>query len=332
MNVTIRTSLGLYANIRPCQSYAPFIPTKHPNMNVVIVRENEEDLYTGIEHRQTYDTYQCLKLITRPGTYKIIKYAFEYARANNRKKVSCFVKDNIMKMSDGLFSQIFAEVSKDYPDIQTDQFIIDIGAARLADTPTMFDVIVTLNLYGDIISDIAAQVTGSVGLGGSANIGDHVAMFEAIHGSAPQIAGKNIANPSGLLHGAISMLNHIQQPEVAALVHNAWLKTIEDRIFTVDLKNDASPAKIVNTSEFTKAVIERLGKNPTTLPVASYNTAKKKISIEVPPRASYKKDLVGVDVFVHWDKGTPDEFGNAIKKLAIPGLELSVITNRGVKV
>lgn len=228
LNVTLRKTLGLFANVRPCISYAPFIATKHPNMDLVIVRENEEGTYAGIEHRQTDEVYQCLKIVTRPGCERIIHYAFEYARKFNRKKVTCLSKDNIMKMTDGIFHQVFNEIAAEYPDIKNEHFIIDIGTALVADQPERFDVIVTSNLYGDILSDVAAQIAGSVGLAGSANVGNHVAMFEAIHGSAPDIAGKKIANPSGLLNGAIQMLIHINQPESAMLIENAWLKTLED--------------------------------------------------------------------------------------------------------
>jgi isocitrate dehydrogenase len=211
LNVTVRKTLGLYANVRPCVSYAPYVPTLHPRMDVVIVRENEEDLYAGIEHRQTDDVVQCLKLVSRSGCEKIIRYAFEYARLHGRKKVTCMTKDNIMKMTDGLFHQVFDELGAQYPELKKEHMIIDIGTARMAARPEQFDVVVTLNLYGDIISDVAAELTGSVGLAGSANIGEHVAMFEAIHGSAPDIAGQGIANPSGLLLGAVMMLLHIGQ-------------------------------------------------------------------------------------------------------------------------
>src|SRR6056300_615190 len=199
LNVSMRKSLGLYANVRPCKSFYPYVQTKHPKMDVVIVRENEEDLYAGIEHQQTDEVVQCLKLISRPGCEKIIRYAFEYAKQNKRKKVTCFTKDNIMKQTDGLFHQVFNEIAEEYPEIESDHMIVDIGAAKVADTPENFDVIVLPNLYGDIISDIAAQISGSVGLAGSSNIGLECSMFEAIHGSAPDIAGNNIANPSGLL-------------------------------------------------------------------------------------------------------------------------------------
>jgi isocitrate dehydrogenase len=232
LNVTTRKTLGLYANIRPCTSYHPFVKTKHPVMDLVIIRENEEDLYAGIEHRQTDEVTQCLKLTTRPGTEKIIRFAFEYARAYNRKKVACFTKDNIMKMTDGLFHKVFEEIGHEYPELEKEHWIVDIGAAKLADSPELFDVIVMPNLYGDILSDVAAQITGSVGLGGSANIGEGFAMFEAIHGSAPKHAGLDTANPSGLLLGAIQMMVYIGQPEVAARLHNAWLRTLEDGIHT----------------------------------------------------------------------------------------------------
>ena len=209
LNVTARKTLGLYANIRPCRSYHPFVKTKHPVMDLVIVRENEEDLYAGIEYQASNDEMLSLKLISRPGSEKIVRYAFEYARQFNRKKVTCFTKDNIMKMSDGLFHKIFDEIGVEYPEIEKEHWIVDIGAAKMADTPEAFDVIVMPNLYGDVLSDVAAQIAGSVGLAGSSNIGSQCAMFEAIHGSAPRRAGQNMANPSGLLLGGVLMLVHI---------------------------------------------------------------------------------------------------------------------------
>src|SRR5216683_5101111 len=154
LNVTTRKMFGLYANVRPCVAYHPYVKTKHPGMDLVIVRENEEDLYAGIEHRQTEQVMQCLKLISRPGSEKIVRYAFEYARRNSRKKVTCFTKDNIMKLTDGLFHKVFDEIAAEYPDIENEHWIVDIGAAKLADTPEAFDVIVMPNLYGDILSDV----------------------------------------------------------------------------------------------------------------------------------------------------------------------------------
>lgn len=332
LNVTTRKSLGLFANIRPCRSLHPFVKTKHPKMDVVIIRENEEDLYAGIEHQQTDEVVQCLKLISRPGCEKIIRYAFEYAKHYGRKKVTCFTKDNIMKQTDGLFHQVFNEIALEYPTIENDHWIIDIGAAKLADTPEDFDVIVMPNLYGDVLSDIAAQIAGSVGLAGSANIGEECAMFEAIHGSAPLIAGKNIANPSGLLHGAIMMLAHIGQTDVAEKVYNAWLKTIEDGIHTFDIYKEGVSIKKVSTKEFADTVISNLGQKPISLQPALYN---KSTTIVIPPYKRRKptiKELVGVDVFVQYNGNNPDELANQLLALANKELELSMITNRGIKV
>ena len=335
LNVTVRKTLGLYANVRPCVSYHPFVETKHPGMDVVIVRENEEDLYAGIEHRQTDQVIQCLKLISRPGSEKIVRYAFEYARCHNRRKVTCFTKDNIMKLTDGLFHKVFNEIAAEYPDIENEHWIVDIGAAKMADTPNAFDVIVMPNLYGDILSDVAAQIAGSVGLAGSANIGEHVAMFEAIHGSAPRRAGQNLANPSGLFLGSIMMLVHIGQTSVAEKVHNAWLRTIEDGIHTYDVYDERISKEKVGTKEFAKAVVDRLGKKPHTLKAITYkqdDLAELYGETIVKERSDTKKDLVGVDVFLDWLKGTPDNLGESLSKAAPDDLKLVMISNRGVKV
>ena len=338
LNVTVRKTLGLYANVRPCVSYHPFVDTKHPTMDLVIIRENEEDLYAGIEHRQTDEVFQCLKLITRPGCEKIVRYAFEYARAHGRRKVTCMTKDNIMKMTDGLFRKVFDEIKADYPELQTEHYIIDIGAARIAAHPERFDVVVTPNLYGDIISDIAAEITGSVGLGGSANIGEHVAMFEAIHGSAPDIAGQGIANPSGLILAAVQMLVHIHQADVATRVHNAWLRTIEDGLHTADLHGPRSVAS-VNTDGFVDAVIARLGQVPQQFRAVAYanppleKRSRKPLYVRKP---AARKAIVGVDVFVHAANVAPEFLAGKLVTLADhpkkAGFKLQMITNRGVKV
>jgi isocitrate dehydrogenase len=333
LNVTMRKALGLYANVRPCVSYAPYVDTKHPNMDLVIVRENEEDLYGGIEYRQSQDVMASLKIITRQGSERIARYAFEYARANGRKKVTCMTKDNIMKLTDGLFHRMFDEVGKDYPDIEQNHMIIDIGAARIAAQPHTFDVVVTPNLYGDIISDIAAEITGSVGLGGSSNIGTHCAMFEAIHGSAPDIAGKGIANPSGVLLGAVMMLVHIGQGEIATRVHNAWLRTIEDGIHTGDIYRSGHSVERVNTEGFTRAVIDRLGQTPERLRAANYNGVAPGGMVIPPPRerVEQKKERVGVDLNVNWTDSVEKLVG-IIQPCIGDELELQLISNRGVKV
>lgn len=332
LNVTTRKFLGLYSNVRPCRSLHPFVTTKHPVMDIVIIRENEEDLYAGIEHQQTDEVVQCLKLISRPGCEKIVRYAFEYAVQQNRKKVTCFTKDNIMKQTDGLFHQVFDEIAKEYPSIENEHWIIDIGAAKMADTPEAFDVIVMPNLYGDVLSDVAAQITGSVGLAGSANIGEECAMFEAIHGSAPRRAGQNVANPSGLLQGAVMMLNHIGQSDVAAKVQNAWLKTLEDGIHTYDIYREGSSKKKVGTTEFADAVIENLGKQPSILTSVSYTNNAKMNLPKYKRKTPAKKELMGVDVFVHWRGEDPNELASKIKTIETDEVKLTMITNRGIKV
>jgi len=307
LNVTLRKSLGLFANVRPVSALDPFITTGHPQMDVVIIRENEEDLYAGIEHQQTQDVVQCLKLITRPGCEKIVRYAFEYARVYGRKKVTCMVKDNIMKLTDGLFHRVFKEIALEYPDIESNSQIIDIGSAKLAAHPEQYDVIVTSNLYGDIISDIAAEIAGSVGLAGSSNIGEKVAMFEAIHGSAPDIAGKNIANPSALLN-------------------------IEDGIHTADIFKEGWSKRKVSTTEFAEAIICRLGNKPKVLKPSQLTTGKGNIQIPTYKRQHKEKVLVGVDVFIDWQGTDPEIIGNRLANIGAQGIQLKMITNRGVKV
>lgn len=335
LNVTTRKTLGLYANVRPCVSYYPFIETKHKTMNLVIVRENEEDLYAGIEHRQTDEVYQTLKLISRPGTERIIRYAFEYARLNNRKKVTAFSKDNIMKFTDGLFHKVFDEIAAEYPDIENEHWIVDIGAAKMADTPQNFDVLVLPNLYGDILSDVAAQIAGSVGLAGSANVGEGAAMFEAIHGSAPRRAGQNLANPSGLLLGGVMMLVHIGLSESAELVHNAWLRTIEEGVHTYDIFREGTSRVKVGTREFAEAVVARLGQKPEVLAPVSYagGAGKQTVASAATIRPPAKKELVGVDLFVHFRDRNPQVLGRLLEDKVNSGdLKLVMISNRGQKV
>jgi isocitrate dehydrogenase len=332
LNVTTRKFLGLYSNVRPCMSLHPFVETKHPNMDIVIIRENEEDLYAGIEHQQTDEVVQCLKLISRPGCEKIIRYAFEFAKQYGRKKVTCYTKDNIMKQTDGLFHQVFDEIAAEYPDIENEHWIIDIGAAKMSDTPEAFDIIVTLNLYGDVLSDIAAQIAGSVGLAGSANIGEECSMFEAIHGSAPRRAGQNMANPSGLLQGAVMMLNHLGQNSVATKVHNAWLKTLEDGIHTYDIYKEGVSTQKVGTKEFSEAVIANLGQKPKTLTAVNYENGQALNLPKYKKRPQAKKELIGHDIFVHWNGTDANILAKMMDKIGTPNLKLKMITNRGIKV
>lgn len=332
LNVTIRKSLGLYANVRPCKTFIPYIPANCDFMDMVVVRENEEDLYAGIEHQQTPEVVQCLKLISKPGCEKIIRYAFEYAKIYGRKKVTCMTKDNIMKHTDGLFHSIFKEISKEYPDIETEHRIIDIGSAVVARNPEVLDVVVTLNLYGDIISDIMAQVAGSVGLSGSSNVGHGRAMFEAIHGSAPDIAGKDLANPCGLLHGAILMLDYLELSDYASTLEAAILKTLEEGIHTGDLYREGVSKKKVGTTEFTDHVIANLGKKPEKIEIKERNAGP--IEIDVKPEARPDKKLQGSDLFIDWDEDgrNPDKLGAILNANTTDKFKLKMITNRGVKV
>jgi isocitrate dehydrogenase len=333
LNVTIRTSLGLYANVRPTSAFAPFVHSMHPGMDLVIVRENEEDLYAGIEFRPTAEVAKSVKLISRPGTERIVRYAFEYARAHGRRTVACMTKDNIQKHTDGLFHRVFDEIAAEYPDINNEHHIVDIGAARLAAQPERFDVIVTLNLYGDILSDIAGQIAGSVGISGSANIGRDHAMFEAVHGSAPDIAGRGIANPSGILNAAVQMLVHLGEAPVAERIANAWLATLESGLHTADLYREGLSEREVTTDEFTDAVIERLGAVPERLRPASFET--RRISIPEPSRSHVVRQRAGIDVYVCWDEDGRDPAilaDRAERAVAAASLRLRLITNRGVEV
>lgn len=333
LNVTIRKTLGLFANVRPCVAYSPFVETHFPEMDVVVIRENEEDTYAGIEHQQTDEVAQCLKLITRPGCERICRYAFEYAVVNNRKKVTCLTKDNIMKLTDGLFHKVFDEIAAEYPQIENEHWIVDIGTARLATAPENYDVIVTPNLYGDIVSDITAEMTGSVGMAGSANIGENFAMFEAIHGSAPDITGRGIANPSGLVHGAIMMLVHIGQSDVAEKIHNAWLKALEDGVHTGEIASEEHTVNQVGTHDFAKAVIERLGQKPSRIKPVQYDaTTDSGIKTKIVRRPPAPKTMAGVDVFLHCHDILPDDLAEKLQAVSSERLEIRLITNRGVKV
>lgn len=294
LNVTLRSKLNLFANIRPCYSLDGIITTLHPKTNLVIVRENQEGLYTGVEYQSSSHTIEAIKTVTTLGVERIVRYAFEFAKANNRKKVTAMSKDNILKKTDGLFHQIFEKIAKEYPNIESDHRIIDIGAAKIGAHPELFDVIVTLNLYGDIISDIAAEATGSVGVAGSANLGLDAAMFEAVHGSAPDIANQNLANPSGLLLAAIYMLNHLGLTEKAEMIGNAWLKTLEDGYHPADIYDAKSSKQKVGTKEFSQTIIDHLGQTAT----RSDLFQQKMIAPQMTSLPALKKGkIIGVDIY-----------------------------------
>lgn len=331
VNVTMRKAFGQFANVRPIRTFDGFVHSKHKGVDMVIVRENEESLYAGIEYRQTHDTCHSVKLISRTGTELIVRYAFEYARTNGRKKVTCLVKDNIMKITDGLFHQVFDLIGAEYPDIKRDTLIVDIGMARIADTPENFDVVVCENLYGDIVSDIASQISGSVGLAGSMNIGRGCAMFEAVHGSAPDIAGKGIANPSGLLNAAVLMLYHIGQGEVAAKIGNSILYTLENGQHTGDIAVDKS--KALTTSQFGEAVIANLGKSPAKLRAFGTGSGE---AVKLPDaskttKSKRTKKLQGVDVFIEWNGDDAQKLGALVEQASLGALPLKAISSRGMQ-
>ncbi|MFT4967390.1 MAG: isocitrate dehydrogenase [Candidatus Deianiraeaceae bacterium] len=333
LNVTIRKALGLYANVRPCRAYYPFVQTNFPELDLTIIRENEEDLYAGVEYQLTPSVTNTLKILTKEGTEKIIRYAFEYAVKNGRKKVTCMTKDNIMKIGDGMFHSIFNDIASEYPNIEMNHYIVDIGSARLASSPQNFDVIVTLNLYGDIISDIVAEVSGSVGLAGSSNIGTKYAMFEAIHGSAPAMKNKKAANPSGLLSGAIMMLAHIGQGTVATRIQNALFKTIEDGIATKDFYRANISTKLVETEEFSNAIIANLGNEAKKFKSQVFEDFQFSNDFTQPQKAiqasPIKQDLVGVDFYIACNKETTD-FYKEISQFSLGDLQFQMMSFRGM--
>lgn len=258
VNVQLRKELDLYANLRPCKNL-PNIKTKFDNVDIVVVRENTEDLYAGIERQIDNDTAESIKIITRKASERISKFAFDYAVKNNRHEVCVVTKANIMKLSDGLFLECFRNISKDYPQIKTREILVDNLCMQLVQKPEKFDVLVLPNLYGDIVSDLCAGLIGGLGVAQGANIGLDCAVFEPVHGSAPDIKGQNKANPTALLLSAIEMLKYIGENDVAEQINKALFKTLADGIFTLDIGG-----KVTNT-EFTEAIIRNLTPNETHL-------------------------------------------------------------------
>lgn len=334
VDVTIGKSLGLYANVRAVKSYAPVVASHYPDMDVVIVRENEEDLYAGVEHRQTDEVMQCLKLISRPGSEKIARYAFEYAVRNGRRKITCMTKDDVMKITDGLFHKVFNEVATHYPHIATEHIMVEAGTAMLVASPQDLDVIIAPNMYGELLSIIAAQQAGGLALTCSVSLGEAGAVFESMQGPQPDVAGKGVANPSGLLMAAVKLLLHIGQPAVATRIQNAWLRVLEQGVHTPDFANSVPGARLVGTEELTKSVVAALGSEPCTLAAVRYTDTCSTLppAAKVAHAPAAEKTLVGVDVFLHWRGENPDELGDHLSRAGNDNLKLIMITNRGVKV
>ena len=264
--MTLRKLFETYANVRPGREL-PGVPTRYAGegIDLIIVRENVEDLYAGIEHMLTPDVAQCLKVISRKGSEKVIRYAFELARREGREKVTCATKANIMKLTEGLFKTVFEEVSLEYPEMVAEHLIIDNVAHQLAKAPAQFDIVVTTNLNGDIISDLASGLVGGSGFASSGNYGDSVAIFEAVHGSAPKYAGKDVINPTALILSSVMMLRHLHEPKAADRIEDAVLRTLEEgRAMTQDLlrQSGGDVDTATSTTGFTDAVIANLGKRP----------------------------------------------------------------------
>ena len=330
-NVTLRKLFETYANIRPAREL-PAVTTPYSGwaIDLVVVRENVEDLYAGIEHMQTPGVAQCLKLISRKGCEKIIRLAFEFARSEGRQSVACATKSNIMKLTEGTLKRTFEEIAPEYPDISSWHVIVDNCAHQLVKRPEQFDVIVTTNMNGDILSDLTSALVGGLGFAPSANLGADVAIFEAVHGSAPKYAGKNVINPTALISSSVMMLRHLGHFQQAAAIENALLATLEDGVAPRDVVGDE---RAVGTIEFTDAIIANLGRTSPSYQAREYRPIKLP-SVSPDPvfvRTSQRR-VVGVDVFVESPLG-PIELGESVQRVASGGpLRLKVVTNRGTVV
>jgi isocitrate dehydrogenase len=330
-NVTLRKHFELYANIRPVRELPGVTtPFSGRGIDMVIVRENVEDVYAGIEHMQTTTVAQCLKLMTAPGCERIIRAAFALAAAEERKHVTCATKANIMKLTEGLMKRVFEKVGPEFSEFKQDHIIIDNCAHQLVIAPEQFDVIVTSNMNGDIISDLAAGLVGGLGIAPSSNLGDHAAMFEAVHGSAPQIAGKGLANPTALLSAAIMLLRHISAFEVAETVEQALFITLAEG---KNLTGDLSPkGHGVGTAAFTDQVIANLGRS-SNLPSRVYSKLELKAWPELTAHTEPDtRELVGIDVFLESGLGS-EELGRSLEEIAQDTpFRLNGVSNRGVQV
>lgn len=337
INVTARKVWNTYANKRVFRSLpgvdTPFSRAGIP-VNITIVRENIEDTYGGIEHLLTHDVALCRRFITRPGSEQVHRYTFEMARKNGLAKVTCGHKANIMKITDGLFLEVFYEVAKDYPEITANDIIVDDLAMKLVRRPDLFQVIVLPNLQGDIMSDLCAGLVGGLGFAPSANVGDFVSIFEAVHGTAPDIAGAGIANPTALLMSGLMMLRHVQLHATASLIENALLRTLESGVHTADFGSPEINASTLD--EFTYAIIANLGLKPSHSAVSGQNGSYQPPAAlplmnkmrETPARDAH---VVGIDLFVESNQ-QPNIVADAIHPLLPSACKLTLISNRGTQV
>ncbi|MCA0370515.1 MAG: NADP-dependent isocitrate dehydrogenase [Proteobacteria bacterium] len=330
-NVTLRKLFETYANIRPIKEF-PGVdgPYKGKGIDFVIIRENVEDLYAGIEYMSTPGVAKCLKLITRKGCEKIVRLAFEFVRAEGRKTLHCATKANIMKFSEGMLKKTFEEIAPEYPDIEAHHIIVDNCAHQLVRFPDKFEAIVTTNMNGDILSDLGSGLIGGLGLAPGANIGDGIAIFEAVHGSAPKYAGLNTINPTAVLFSGVMMLRHIKEFEAANIIEQAVLATLESGVMPQDI---AAPGKGVSTTDFTQTIIKNFGKSSNAWKARDYKSL-------VIPKVDQRPDLVpcsskkvvGVDIFLD----SPlfgEALGSSLTHIAhASAFELKMISNRGVQI
>lgn len=330
-NVTLRKVFEAFANIRPVRSF-PNVPTPYQGRHIdfVIIRENIEDLYAGIEYMQTPTVAETLKLISHKGSEKVIRFAFELVRAEGRKSLHCATKSNIMKFTEGMFKRTFEEIAPDYPDIKAHHIIVDNCAHQMVRLPEQFEAMVMTNLNGDILSDVGSALIGGLGFAPSANLGSEIAIFEAVHGTAPRYAGKNVINPLAVLQAGIMMLRHIGQYDPATLIEQAMLVTLEQGVGTRDIKGDYAA---VSTIDFTDHIIENLGKSSTFWKKRDYKPIQLPQSKKKPDlKASIKHEVIGIDVFIESSQ-MPDALGHEIEQLVHSSpFTLQEISNRGVKV
>lgn len=330
-NVTLRKLFETYGNIRPIRTIAG-VPGPYANraIDLVVVRENVEDLYAGIEHMQTAHVAQCLKLISRQGCEKVARLAFAVARSEGRKRVHCVTKANIMKLTEGLFKRTFEEVARDYPDIEAEHILVDNCAHQLVRAPEQFEVLLTTNMNGDILSDLTSGLCGGLGFAAGANIGAEVAMFEAVHGTAPTIAGQDRANPTAMLLSAVMMLRHLDEAMAGQRIEQAIYLAIEDGVYTQDIRKEGS----VGTRTFAEAVIARLQGQPrTTTPRQVQPLVMPTQPLTSPsPTTPLQRKTVGVDVFVE-AQTTPAQLGPLVESLCQDSpFQLRMISNRGARV
>lgn len=339
VNVTARKTWNTYANKRVFQTLhgvdTVFSKAGIP-INLTIVRENIEDTYGGIEHMLTHDVALSRRFITRPGSLQVIKYAFEMAKKKGTRRITCGHKANIMKLTDGLFLECFYEIAKDYPELKADDVIVDDLCMKMVTRPDLFDVVVLTNLQGDIVSDLCAGLVGGLGFAPSANIGDHIAIFEAVHGTAPDIAGKNIANPTALLLSGIAMLRHLGLMENAAIIENALLFTLESGDHTGDFGDKSKPA--LNTTQFADAIIKNFGKVPkvnakqvlSNMPKTSTMFKLEKNDMMI-SKEMEDEIIIGVDLFIE-SAEQPDIIAKKCERHGGLKFKLINISNRGTQV